>query len=145
MSSSILARVLVIVVAAAAVAWLAASLRAAELTQEGATLVERAQRGDITPREARHGRDQLHRARDFNADLDPRLQEGYLLLLTGKSAAARAIASEAVGEEPQNANAWYLVYLVAQARSDEGAADRARRELRALNPLAVTRPGPRRQ
>ena len=145
MSSSILARVLVIVVAAAAVAWLAASLRATELTQEGATSVERAQRGDITSREARHGRDQLRRARDFNADLDPRLQEGYLLLLTGNLAAARAIATEAVGEEPQNANAWYLVYLVAQARSDEGAADRARRELRALNPLAVTRPGSRRQ
>lgn len=137
MTTTALARVLLVVAALAAVAWLAAGLRATNLAKEGEAFVQAARGEEIMPEDVRYGRDLLRRAQRFNADLEPRLQEGFLLILARKHAPAREVANDAVVEEPENAEAWYLAYLVAQATGDEAGAARARRELRILNPLIV--------
>ena len=126
-----------------AVAWLAAGLRATELAEDGAAVVLSAQRGPIPPAEARRGDDLLQRAGDLNADLDPLVRRGFLFLLTQDKASARDIADDAIDREPENANAWYLAYLVAQAYGDEGESARKIRVLRTLNPLLADRLRPR--
>jgi hypothetical protein len=145
MSTSVLPRVLLVVAAVAALAWLATSLRATNLAEQGEAFVQDVRGEEIVPEEVRHGRDLLRRARRFSADLDPRIQEGFLLILARRPAAARVVAKETVDEEPENASAWYLAYLVAQASGDEEGAARALRELRVLNPLLVNRVTARRQ
>jgi hypothetical protein len=135
MSTSALARVLLTMVALLALAWLAAGLRATELAEDGAAVVLSAQRGPIPPAEARRGHDLLQRAGELNADLDPLLRRGFLFLLTRDKASALDIADDAVEREPENANAWYLAYLVAQSYGDEGDSARTLRVLRALNPV----------
>ncbi len=99
----------------------------------------KAQRGSVPPEELRRGPRPLHRARRFNADLDPRLREGFLLLLSRRSADALASAQDSVRREPENFDAWYLLYLAAQAAGDRERAARARRMILELNPLIVDR------
>ena len=139
MADSVILRAGLVLIALIVLAWLAASMRATNLVDDGNAVVAKAQRESIRPEEVRHGRDLLHRGRRFNADLDPRLREGYLLLLSRRNAAALAVARDGARREPENFDAWYLLYLAAQGAGDREAATRARRVILALNPLAVDR------
>ena len=139
MSDSVALRAALVLVALLVLAWLAASLRATNLVEDGNAVLAKAQRGSIPPEELREGRDLLHRARRFNADLDPRLREGFLLLLSRRSADALASAQDSVRREPENFDTWYLLYLAAQGAGDREEAARARRMILELNPLAVDR------
>jgi tetratricopeptide (TPR) repeat protein len=138
-SASVLLRGALVVVALVVLGWLAVSLRATNLVEDGNDVVVEAQRGAIPPGELRRGRDLFHRARRFNADLDPWLREGFLLLLSRRNSDALADARNSVRREPENFNAWYLLYLAAQGAGDRDEAARARRAIVALNPLVANR------
>lgn len=94
----------------------------------------------FTPGEIRRRCELPRRARRFSADLHPELQEGFLLILTPKPAAAGDLASQVVAEEPENASAWHYADLVAQTSGDDEGAVRALRELPVRGPSDVSAP-----
>ena len=116
------------------------SFRSVELESEGEAVVATAQRGPVTADELAHGRSLLHRARRFSADQGPRIIEGVLLDSARRPEEAAAVAEHAVEDEPDNVDAWIVLYL---ALSDLEGSERhttraaeALRMVRRLNPLA---------
>jgi hypothetical protein len=141
-----LARLVLVAIALVAGAWIVLSLRSVELESEGQAVLARAQRGPITADELNRGRSLLRRARRFSADQGPRLVEAVLLDSARRPELAAATAERVVEDEPENVDAWIVLYL---AQSDlEGAGRDTRRAAEALrmvsslNPLAgdVLRP-----
>jgi hypothetical protein len=135
-----LARLALIAIALVAGAWIVLSLRSVELESEGQAVLARAQSGPITADEVNRGRSLLRRARRFSADQGPRLVEAVLLDSARRPELAAAVAERVVEDEPENVDAWIVLYL---ARSDlEGPARDTRRAAEALrmvgslNPLA---------
>ncbi len=120
-------------------AWLALSLRASHLEEKGRELVERAQQGPVSKAEVGAGLDALRRARRFNVDSDARIAEAALLAGAGRGERAIAVAEQVVESEPENLEAWVLVYLAAAFASDRPRAVRALRELETLNPQLAER------
>ena len=122
------------------------SLRSVELESEGEAVIVRAQRGPITADELNRGRSLLHRARRLSADQGPRIDEGVLLDSARRPEQAAAVMERVVEDEPDNFDAWMVLYL-ALIDVDDEARDTARaaealRMVRSLNPLSrrVIRP-----
>jgi hypothetical protein len=134
---SIAARVVLVVAAVLAVAWLAVGLRAVELQADGESLLSSATAQRGASGEVREGRELLERARRFNADMAPLIAQSRLLTLLGRVRDARAAAEEAVSTEPDNVDSWIALYVVSRAARDEDARARALREIRRLNPIAA--------
>jgi hypothetical protein len=139
-------RFALVAIALVAGAWMVLNLRSVELESEGEAVVARAQRGPITADELNRGRSLLQRARRFSADQSPRIVEGVLLNSARRPEQAVAVVERAVEEEPENVDAWIVLYLALSdlegaARDTRRAAD-ALRMVRSLNPLAgeVLRP-----
>ena len=137
MGSAFAQRAVLLGVAGVVLLWLAWSLRGVELLQQGNEVIELAQAEKATPSDIERGRDALRGAREFSPDLTPLVQEGFLVLLDRRAEAAVKLGRESADREPENFNAWYLLYLAAQAAGDAGSADDARRQIRALNPLRI--------
>lgn len=114
--------------------WLALALRATRLEAEGADVVDRAQRGEITRGELDRGLDDLRRAREFNADAEPLLAEAALMADAGRHEEAIGLAERVVAAEPENLEGWVVVYLGALATDDAQRAARAARSIDELNP-----------
>jgi hypothetical protein len=134
-----LLRCALVAVALFAVAWLALSLRASRLEEEGREVVERAEQGSVSKAEVSAGLDALRRARRFNVDSDARIAEAALLAGAGRGKQAIAVGERVVADEPENLEAWVLVYLSAAFASDEDRAASALRRLDALNPQLADR------
>jgi hypothetical protein len=114
-------------------AWLVLSLRAVDLEAKFGPAAEQAPiRGELTTAELRATQDALRRARRFNADQEPLINEGLLLHGVGRVSEAVPLARRAVENEPENYQAWFLMYLVTQ--QDGKGHHEAYRRLRALNP-----------
>ena len=60
-----------------------------------------------------------------------------LLARAGRPQAARALAADAAAREPENADAWVAVGLVARSAGDGAGLRRARMRLRALDARAT--------
>jgi hypothetical protein len=141
-----LVRFALVAVAVAAGAWIVLSLRSVELGSEGQAVVARAQRAPITADELNRGRSLLQRARRFSVDQDPRIAEGVLLDSARRPEQAAAVAERVVEDEPDNVDAWLVLYLALSdlegATRDTGRAAEALRMVRSLNPFAgrVIRP-----
>jgi hypothetical protein len=134
--ASAVTRCTLAVVALAAGAWLVLSFRAVELEQDAGAAFARAQRGEATRDDIRHGDSLLRRARLLNADTSPLLAEGLLLFAGGRRHEGLATAERVVTREPENVGAWLALHVMYSRTGDAKGVGAARREVRALNPLA---------
>jgi hypothetical protein len=137
-----LVRVVLVAVALLAGAWMVLSLRSVELESEGRAVVAKAQPGPITADELNRGRSLLQRARRLSADQGPRVVEAVLLDSARRPEAAVAVAERVVEDEPDNFDAWMVLYLalidLEDAARDTRRAEETLRILRSLNPLSGT-------
>jgi hypothetical protein len=127
--ASTLLRCILVAIAVVVGAWLVLGLRMVDLQSEGAEALERG----VTPAEVAPARRALRDAGWLNADKTPRIMEGYLLTAAGRRREAAMVAERVVREEPENLEAWGLMYL---ASRDPQRAAQARRVVRRLDPYA---------
>jgi hypothetical protein len=147
---SVVVRGALVAVAVLLLAWLALSLRAVELSADGAAVLKRARVGEglgrahgISHAEAQRGLDLLRRAQRFNADSQPLLDETSLLIVMGKPREAMTVARRVLADEPENVIAWTLLIVSSRRVGDTTTATQAALRVRALNPLfarTLTRP-----
>jgi hypothetical protein len=134
--ASAVIRSALVVVALVAGAWLVLSFRAVELEGDADAVFARAQRGEATPADVRHGHDLLRSARLLSADKSPLLAEGLLLFAGGRHDDGLAIAKRVVADEPENLGAWLALHVMYSRTHDAKGAAHAARKVSALNPLA---------
>jgi Flp pilus assembly protein TadD len=130
-------RTVLLVVAGVVLLWLSWGLREVGLLRQGDEVIELAQADQAAPADIKRGRDAFRDAGDLTADQAPHFKEGFLLLLDGQAEAAVRLAREGASQEPENFNAWYLLYIAAQGAGNSAEASDARRKLGALNPLRI--------
>lgn len=118
-------------------AWLAGSLRSLERLDDAPAAVATARAESGGEAAVRRARAELKAARRFGPDVRALLKEGQLLALLGQRDEAIRLFSAAARREPENFEAWALLYRLTEGRD----AERARRRATALDPTA--RIGPR--
>jgi predicted Zn-dependent protease len=124
-------RVVVIVLALAAAAWLAVAARSFSAQDEIATLA--LESDNPTRADLAKARELLPRARRLNPDVRVEQGIGVLEFRTGDQAAAVRTFERLTAEEPRNAELWALLARVARDGDPALAARAAARE-RALAP-----------
>lgn len=134
--TSALIRCALVAIAVLAGAWLVLGFRAVQLEADADAVIERAQRGEATADEVKHGQDLLQRARLLNVDNSPLLDEGLMLFSYGQRAEGLAITEDVVADEPENVVGWIALYTLFSGSGDEKRAAETARRVRALNPLA---------
>lgn len=125
-----LARVLVAVVAVAALAWLALNLRDLNRFEDGERLA-------LAPNTTRSQVDEAARlledSRFLNPDTRPMITEGAMLVARGDAREGRALLEKAVHREPDNVVAW-AVLAAATRRLDPERSRQARARAAELSP-----------
>jgi hypothetical protein len=134
--ATVLTRCALVAIALLAGAWLVLGVRALDLQSDARAVLARAQSGTVRGDEVRDAERRLRSARRLNADKTPLLDEALLLSATGRRPEGIALAERLVEEEPDNVDAWILVYLWARGLGDSQRAAEALRRVRVLNPLA---------
>jgi hypothetical protein len=134
--TSVLTRGALVAIALLAGAWLVLSVRALDLQSDGRAVLARARAGAVAADDVRRGQELFARARRFNADTSPLLDEASLRSAAGRGREGIAAAERLVEEEPDNVDGWIVVYLGSRALGHRTRAAEALRRLRALNPLA---------
>lgn len=123
------ARVALVAVAIAAIAFLGVGLRAALPQAEGRELAS----ADLDQKRYREALELFRDAQRMNPDTDADLLEGGLLLAGGSPRRAARVIERVTREEPLNSKAWAL--LAAAAREfDPALAREARGRLRLVKP-----------
>jgi cytochrome c-type biogenesis protein CcmH/NrfG len=125
-----LTRVLVALLAIAAIVWLGIGYRSTVLGERGERL---AGRPDQTPAHVRDVERTLERARFLNPDTRPLLAEGVLLAAHGRYDEGVDLLEQSVRREPDNVVAWGVL-AEATARRDPARSRDARAEVRRLSP-----------
>jgi hypothetical protein len=144
MMSRVPVRVILAVVAVAAIAWLAVSYRDAHRQQQAEAILRPQLARYLSTGELPTGDGaQLDRtaglidgARLLNPDRTLDLDAGSLELLAGRSAAARRRFEQFVRTEPDNLQAW-LALNIGTARSDPRRAREALRRAAKVDPLRL--------
>ena len=121
-------RVLMVAVAVAVLAGLGLMERSVRLQASG---VEAAQARDIAAADA-----DLRAARVLNADTTPEVRRAFLYQGSGRPAEAAAVLEDVVRREPDNLDAWGLLYAFTRER-DPALARRALDARARLDPLAA--------
>jgi predicted Zn-dependent protease len=126
------ARVLIAVLALAALGWLGVSLRGLDLSERGERL---ALAPDATPAQVDEAARLLEDARFLNPDVRPLVAKGALLAARGGRRAPEGVAllEEAVRREPDNVVAWGVL-ASATRRLDPERSRAARARARELSP-----------
>jgi hypothetical protein len=124
------ARVGVMVVAVLALGWLAVLERDARLLAEGT--------GAAQTRNLGRAEDAFRTARLLNPDSAPDLRRAFVYQGAGRSREAVALLQGVLSEEPDNLDAWGLLYAFTRDR-DPAAARRALAERERLDPLGAAR------
>jgi predicted Zn-dependent protease len=124
----VIGRIVLGVVAAAAIVWLGVMERDQRLQLRGTAIVGH---GKIA--EARRD---LMRAQTWNPDPQPKLLAALVRFGSGQGAAATQEIGDVVRDEPENIAAWAYLIRVSHGR-DAQAEFRARAAIRRLDPLAA--------
>jgi Flp pilus assembly protein TadD len=124
-------RGLLVVGAAAVVAWLVFSIHGVDLQADGEATLKRAQTGTVSGDEIDSALLDLRRADRYNPDLTPLIDQGFLLAQVGRHEEALAAGLKAAAKEPQNVQGWTLIDRAAPGTE---VAARARRRVAELNP-----------
>ncbi len=90
---------------------------------------------DLSEREFQRNLDKLEDARFLNPSTTPELARAEYYLFRGRPRAAARVAEDLVRAEPENADAWRLLWRATRA-TDPARAREAAAALRRLNPLA---------
>jgi hypothetical protein len=136
LSSHVLVRFTVGAFALIVIAWLALGLRASSLEAEGRDALER---GETRSSRLAAALDDARSARSGNAGTAPRLIEARLLAADGRTGEAVALASEVAREEPENLEAWALLYVAALSTDDARMRQRSLQKIAELNPQLAER------
>lgn len=121
-------RVTVIVVAVVTLAWLGVMERGVRLQAAG---VDAADRRDVASADA-----DLRAARLLNPDTLPDVRRAFLFQGTGRPDDAARVLEDVVRREPDNLDAWGLLYTFTRER-DPATARRALEARRRLDPLGA--------
>jgi predicted Zn-dependent protease len=123
-------RGIVAVLALVVLAWLGMTERNLRLQASGVAATAK--------QDFARAQDRFARSSELNPDTTPDLQRAYVLNARGDKDQAIAAAREILRREPENRDAWGLLLGFV---ADEGSplAQRARAEVRRLNPLAARR------
>jgi tetratricopeptide (TPR) repeat protein len=113
-------------------AWLALGVRAVALENDSESVLNRARAGPIPAAEANKALDDLAKAGRLSPDQGPLINQGELLAAVGRDDEARAVAKRATDAEPDNLQAWFLAWVVADP--DPVAKAHAKARLLELNP-----------
>jgi tetratricopeptide (TPR) repeat protein len=113
-------------------AWLALGVRAVALENDGRAVVARARTGPVPPAQVNEALDDLAKAGRFSPDQSPLIHEGELLTAVGRADEAKAVAKRATDAEPDNLQAWFLTWVLAEPNSQAKA--HAKAQLLQLNP-----------
>jgi hypothetical protein len=126
-------RAALLVLAAAAVAWLAFAYRDARLEARAQEIAIKPP-DQLTRADVHEAVDLFERSRDGNPDTRPLLLEAGVLSRTGRLERARTLLEDLVRREPENHDGWALLAGVT-TRIDPARSAEARRRTRRLNPL----------
>jgi hypothetical protein len=136
LSSHVLVRFFIGAVALVVIAWLALGLRATLLEAEGRDAIEH---GETRTSRITAALDDARSARRWNADSAPRLIEARLLAADGHAARAVALARAVARDEPENLEAWAVLYVGAIATDDAALRRRSLHRIGELNPQLAER------
>ena len=128
---AMLARILLVLISAAAIAWLAIWLNRVDAYQH-ARREAIAKGAAQDPARVRHVTDLFESARDLTPDTTPILGEGVFLIEAGQNQRAARVLNEVLRREPRNVSAWGLL-----AAADPARAAEARAHVGELNPFAL--------
>ena len=130
--NSFVIRSALVVTAVLVGAWLALGVRAVALENDGRAVVARARAGPVPPAQVNEALDDLAKAGRFSPDQSPLIHQGELLTSVGRTDEAKAVAKRATDAEPDNLQAWFLTWVLADPNSPAKADAKAR--LLQLNP-----------
>lgn len=123
-------RGIVVVVAVVLLAWLAVTERNLRLQTSGMAATAK--------QDLAHAEDDFARASWLNPDTTPDLQRAFVIDARREHDRAIAVTRDVLRREPENRDAWGLLHgFVPDKRSP--LAQRARAEVRRLNPLSARR------
>jgi Flp pilus assembly protein TadD len=128
----VLVRVLISLAAVAAGVWLGLGLHSARLVAD-AQDIAKTPPALLKPGQGDRALDLFQRGRANTPDTMPQLQQAGLLARLGREREALALVREVVRREPQNADGWVLLSVVARSTDPRLAATAAARA-RGLNP-----------
>lgn len=116
---------------------LAAQLRGQVYEQRAGESVELVAVGQGDPALVKQTHEDLRKARTLRPDGETLALESLLRLVSGEPRRGVAIARRLVRDEPENFNAWAVIYI-GNLAADPREARRARREALELNPLGAS-------
>jgi tetratricopeptide (TPR) repeat protein len=125
-------RCALVVIALLAGAWLALGVRAVRLEDDAEAVITQARAGPVAPDQVNAALDDLAKAGRLSPDQAPLIDQGELLVSAGRADEARAVAKRATDAEPENLQAWFLTWVVADPSSPE--KEQAKQRLLELNP-----------
>ncbi len=100
------------------------------LEDDAGAVLDRARAGKVPEADVKHASDLLESSRRLNPDKAPLVTEGQLLYATGNDHAAALLARSVTLDEPDNLQAWFLVWAAAP---DPAVKKQALTQLRRLN------------
>jgi hypothetical protein len=121
-----------VVLALLAGAWLALGVRAVGLEDNAEAVIRHARAGPVPPGQVNTALDDLAKAGRLSPDQAPLIRQGELLVSAGRDDEARAVAKRATDAEPDNLQAWFLAWVVADPNSP--AKEQAKQRVLELNP-----------
>jgi hypothetical protein len=123
--------------------WLGFGVRGVRLQSDADAVLAEAQRGPVAPAVVNAALDDYAKAGRLSPDQTPLIHQGELLLEVGRRAEAHDAAARATEVEPDNLQAWFLRWVIAEPKSLEKKV--AKRRVLQLNPwflYALTRRSP---
>lgn len=127
------ARIAIVIVGVAALAWLAANLWAVDRADDASVAMARAVNTGSKPERLDRAHRMFDQARWFGPDAVLKVNEAGILGF-GAPGRARPLLRAALAEEPDNVEGWVLLYATELSLKDPPEAARARRRALSLDP-----------
>jgi predicted Zn-dependent protease len=134
MTARRLAAAALLVASVLAIVWSAGALRSTTAYDKAVETAARLRLGQGDKGDVERATEAVERSRSVGPDTRARRAEALLLLATGRPRRAAALAEAVVAEEPENLDAWGILFQ-ATRRLDPGRSREALRRARELNPL----------
>jgi hypothetical protein len=120
--NSLAVRAALVVIALLVGAWLALGVRAIDLEGNAKAVTDLARAGAATPADLQRARDDLHKAELLSPSKDPLIRQGELMAAVGRPVEAAILGYAATLKEPDNLQAWFLVWANEQDPAKKGVA-----------------------
>lgn len=133
--AALLTRAALALVSVLVVVWLVGSLRSTTAYEEALALTAQIQFSGGQEGGFQQAQENIRRSRRFGPDTRALRVRALLLLAVGRQAAAAATAERLVRLEPENLDAWGILFE-ATRQADPSRSNEALRRARRLNPLA---------